>query len=165
MRSARRTVESRWAITKVVRPARRPSIASCTVRSLFASSELVASSKTRMAGSRTIARAIVNKLGSNRSILAVVLTAALLTYGGVSVFVAVFAAYPIAARLFRQANLPKRLIPGALVLGGGTLTMTHVVPPNAPLPGNVTIWFQAVTVVPAPGAMVFDTSNTDFLML
>ncbi len=78
----------------------------------------------------TIARAIVNKLGSGRAVLAVVLACALLTYGGVSVFVVVFAAYPIAARLFRQANIPKRLIPGALVLGGGTLTMTAL--PGSP---------------------------------
>lgn len=53
----------------------------------------------------------------------------------------------------------------AVIPASGTLTMTHVVPPSATLPGNVTIWFQAVTVAQAPGGMAFDTSNTDFLML
>jgi hypothetical protein len=48
---------------------------------------------------------------------------------------------------------------------GGTLTLTHVVPPNATLPG-VTIFFQAVTVaMPTSGnTPTFDTSNTDFLI-
>lgn len=58
--------------------------------------------------------------------LSIVLACAILTYGGVSVFVVAFAAYPIAAALFRQAEIPKRLIPGALVLGAGTFTMTAV---------------------------------------
>jgi H+/gluconate symporter-like permease len=78
----------------------------------------------------TIARAIVSKLGSSRAMLAVVLACGVLTYGGVSVFVVAFAAFPVAARLFRQANLPKRLIPGAIVLGAGTLTMTAL--PGSP---------------------------------
>jgi H+/gluconate symporter-like permease len=78
----------------------------------------------------TIARAIVSKLGSSRAMLAVVLACGVLTYGGVSVFVVAFAAFPVAARLFRQANLPKRLIPGAIVLGAGTFTMTAL--PGSP---------------------------------
>jgi H+/gluconate symporter-like permease len=78
----------------------------------------------------TIAHAIVSKLGSSRALLAVVLACGVLTYGGVSVFVVAFAAFPVAARLFRQANLPKRLIPGAIVLGAGTFTMTAL--PGSP---------------------------------
>ena len=72
----------------------------------------------------SIARAIVARIGAKRAIMALVLSCAILTYGGVSVFVVAFAAYPIGAALYREAGIPKRLIPGALVLGSATFTMT-----------------------------------------
>lgn len=71
----------------------------------------------------SIAALIGAALGSRRSILAVVLACAVLTYGGVSLFVVAFAVYPFAAALFQQAGIPKRLIPGAIALGAFTLTM------------------------------------------
>lgn len=71
-----------------------------------------------------LASAIVERLGDTRAILAVVLSCAVMTYGGVSLFVVAFAVYPIAAALFRQARLPKRLIPGTIALGAFTFTMT-----------------------------------------
>lgn len=79
-----------------------------------------------------IAHAIFTVMGPRRVVLSVVIACGILTYGGVSVFVVVFAIYPIAAAMFRNANIPKRLIPAALGLGGGTLTMTC-------LPGTVQI--------------------------
>ena len=66
---------------------------------------------------------IARALGPRRSILAVVLACGVLTYGGVSLFVVAFAVYPFAAALFREADIPKRLIPGAIALGAFTLTM------------------------------------------
>ncbi|MCL7938730.1 GntP family permease [Halomonas sp. ATCH28] len=71
-----------------------------------------------------LASAIVERLGDARAILAVVLACAVMTYGGVSLFVVAFAVYPISAALFRKANLPKRLIPGTIALGAFTFTMT-----------------------------------------
>lgn len=71
-----------------------------------------------------IARGIVGRLGGHRAILAVVLACAVLTYGGVSLFVVAFAVFPIAAALFRQADIPKRLIPATIALGAFTFTMT-----------------------------------------
>jgi len=73
---------------------------------------------------RAIAHAISIKLGKSKAILAVVLSCAILTYGGVSLFVVAFAVYPIAAALFREANIPKRFIPGSIALGAFTFTMT-----------------------------------------
>jgi len=70
-----------------------------------------------------ISRAIMSKLGQKHAILAVVLSAAILTYGGVSLFVVVFAVYPFAASLFKEAGIPKRLIPGTIALGAFTFTM------------------------------------------
>ena len=73
---------------------------------------------------RAIAQGIVAKVGSERAILAIVLACGILTYGGVSLFVVAFAVYPIGAALFREAGIPKRLIPGAIALGSFTFTMT-----------------------------------------
>ena len=71
----------------------------------------------------SIAKTIIELVGEKRTILAIVLMGAILTYSGVSVYVVVFAVYPFAAKLFRQANIPKRLIPGTIVLGAVTFTM------------------------------------------
>jgi H+/gluconate symporter-like permease len=71
----------------------------------------------------TVAARIARTLGPKRAILAVVLSCAVLTYGGISLFVVAFAVYPFAAVLFREAEVPKRLIPGAIALGAFTLTM------------------------------------------
>jgi len=71
-----------------------------------------------------IAQGIVAKLAAARAILAVVLACAVLTYGGVSLFVVAFAVYPIGAALFRQSDIPKRLLPATIALGAFTFTMT-----------------------------------------
>lgn len=73
---------------------------------------------------RTIAYWLIRQLGSSRAVLAIGLACALLTYGGVSLFVVGFAVFPIAAALFREAQVPKRLIPGAIALGSLSFTMT-----------------------------------------
>ena len=73
---------------------------------------------------QAIAQWAVEKFGQERSILVVVLSCALLTYGGVSLFVVAFAIVPIAEMLFRNNGLPKRLIPGAVALGAFSFTMT-----------------------------------------
>ena len=72
----------------------------------------------------SIARTITGKLGNARAIFAVVLACAVLTYGGVSLFVVAFAVFPVAAALFQQAAVPHRLIPPAIALGAFTFTMT-----------------------------------------
>lgn len=72
---------------------------------------------------KSIAKSIIKGLGKERAILSVVLSGAVLTYGGVSLFVVVFAVYPFASALFREADIPKRLIPGSIALGAFTFTM------------------------------------------
>lgn len=83
----------------------------------------------------SIAQSIVRALGSNRAILAVVLACSVLTYGGVSLFVVAFAVYPFAAAIFREANIPKRLIPGAIALGAFSYTMDAL--PGTPQIQNI----------------------------
>lgn len=75
---------------------------------------------------KSIAAAVSGKLGKSQAILAVVISCAIITYGGVSLFVAVFAIYPIGAELFKEAGIPKRFLPGAIALGAFTFTMTAV---------------------------------------
>ncbi|GGH53510.1 citrate transporter [Frigidibacter albus] len=71
-----------------------------------------------------LAAAIAAALGPRNAILAVVLACAVLTYGGVSLFVVAFAAWPLARALFAQTGLPARLIPATIALGAFTFTMT-----------------------------------------
>lgn len=77
-----------------------------------------------------VALAIVKRIGQTRAVLAVVMACAVLTYGGVSVFVVAFSAYPMAVSLFKGANLPRRFIPAALALGSVTFTMTSAGSPE-----------------------------------
>lgn len=82
----------------------------------------------------SIANWIKNKFGAKRAVFAVVAAAAIMTYGGVSLFVVGFAVYPIAVSLFRSANLPHRFIPAALVFGSISFTMTS---PGSPEIQNI----------------------------
>lgn len=79
---------------------------------------------------KAIAAFFKEKLGKERAILSVVLTCAILTYGGVSLFVVAFVVLPVATELFREADIPKRLIPGTIALGAFTFTMTAL--PGSP---------------------------------
>lgn len=85
--------------------------------------------------SKSIVSATIRIVGAQRAMLSIVLVCALLTYGGVSLFVVVFAVYPFAAELFRQGNIPKRLIPGTIALGAFTFTMDAL--PGTPQIQNI----------------------------
>ncbi|WP_082235253.1 GntP family permease [Halobacillus massiliensis] len=82
----------------------------------------------------SIAQWIKKTFGAKRAVFAVVAAAAIMTYGGVSLFVVGFAVYPIAVSLFRTANLPHRFIPAALVFGSVSFTMTS---PGSPEIQNI----------------------------
>ncbi len=77
--------------------------------------------------------------------LSIVLVCAILTYGGVSLFVVVFAIYPFAAEMFRQSDIPKRLISGTIALGAFTFTMDSL--PGTPQIQNIipTTFFKTTT--------------------
>ncbi|MFD3450085.1 GntP family permease [Microbacteriaceae bacterium 4G12] len=82
-----------------------------------------------------IAKIIVRFIGAKQAILAIVLMGAILTYSGVSLFVAVFAIYPFAAQLFQEANIPKRLIPATIAFSAFTFSMDAL--PGSPQIQNV----------------------------
>ncbi len=99
---------------------------------------------------RTIAHAVVTRLGSHQAILAIVIACGVLAYGGVSIFVVAFAAYPIAASLFREADIPKRLVPGALALGSFTFSMTAL-PGTPQIQNAIPMAFFGTDPFAAPG--------------
>lgn len=97
-----------------------------------------------------IARYLTEKMGANRTMLAVVIASAIVTYGGVSVFVAFFVLAPLAHEMFRAADLPRRLIPAAVGLGAFTFTMS--VMPGTPSVNNaIPMPYFGTTTFAAPG--------------
>src|SRR5690348_1207735 len=97
-----------------------------------------------------IARYMTERLGARHTILSVVLAGALVTYGGVSLFVAFFVLAPMAQSLFRAANIPRQLMPAAIALGTSTFTMTAL--PGTPAIQNaIPMPFFLTTPFAAPG--------------
>ncbi|REB10984.1 GntP family permease [Sporosarcina sp. BI001-red] len=110
---------------------------------------------------KAVAKKVTQLIGKKRAILGVLIASALLTYGGVSLFVVVFAVYPIALELFREANVTRKLLVPTFALGAFTFTMTsipgtpqiqnlipmeyyHTTPTAAPVIGIVTTLIMAV---------------------
>jgi H+/gluconate symporter-like permease len=95
--------------------------------------------------SKSIVSAVIHVLGRERAVLSIVVVCALLTYGGVSLFVVVFAVYPFAAEMFRQSGIPKRLIPCTVALGAFSFTMDAL--PGTPQIQNIipTSFFKTTT--------------------
>src|SRR5271169_7153824 len=97
-----------------------------------------------------IADFMTKQLGPQRAILTVVLAGALVTYGGVSLFVAFFVLAPMAQALFRTAGIPNRLMPAAIALGTSTFTMSAL--PGTPAIQNaIPMPFFGTTAFAAPG--------------
>ena len=97
-----------------------------------------------------IASFMTERLGPRRAVLAVVLAGALVTYGGVSLFVAFFVLAPMAQALFRAADIPDRLMPAAIALGTSTFTMSAL--PGTPAIQNaIPMPFFGTTPFAAPG--------------
>jgi H+/gluconate symporter-like permease len=95
--------------------------------------------------SKSIVSAVIGVLGRERAILSIIVVCAILTYGGVSLFVVVFAVYPFAAEMFRQGDIPKRLIPCTIALGAFSFTMDAL--PGTPQIQNIipTTFFNTTT--------------------
>lgn len=99
---------------------------------------------------QAIARFMTERLGPRRAMLAVVLAGAMITYGGVSLFVAFFVLAPMAHSLFQAADIPRRLMPAAIFLGTSTFTMSAM--PGTPAIQNaIPMPFFGTTPFAAPG--------------
>ncbi|MGC2395219.1 MAG: GntP family permease, partial [Rhodomicrobium sp.] len=97
-----------------------------------------------------IARFMTEKLGPQRASLAVVLAGALVTYGGVSLFVAFFVLAPMGLAMFKAADIPRRLMPAAIMLGTATFTMSAL-PGSPAIQNTIPMPFFGTTPFAAPG--------------
>ena len=97
-----------------------------------------------------IAEFMTARLGMRRAVLAVVLAGAIVTYGGVSLFVAYFVLGPMAMALFRAADIPRRLMPAAIMVGSSTFTMSAL-PGTPAIPNTIPMPFFGTTPFAAPG--------------
>ncbi len=87
---------------------------------------------------QSIAQKILSKTGTDKPfpiLVALFIITAVLTYGGLSLFVVVFVLVPLAKPLFKQLNIAWNLISIPIMLGLGTFTMTML--PAAPSIQNV----------------------------
>ncbi|KAB2331540.1 GntP family permease [Cytobacillus depressus] len=87
---------------------------------------------------QSIAQKILEKTGTDKPfpiLVALFIITAVLTYGGLSLFVVVFVLVPLAKPLFKQLNIAWNLITIPIMLGLGTFTMTML--PAAPSIQNV----------------------------
>ncbi|MDP4161897.1 MAG: GntP family permease [Bacillota bacterium] len=100
---------------------------------------------------KAVAFQITKFIGKKRAILGVLVSSAILTYGGVSLFVVVFAIYPIAVALFKEANISRKLIAPTIVLGAFTFTMTAV--PGTPQIQNL-IPMASFNTTPMAGSVM-----------
>jgi H+/gluconate symporter-like permease len=98
----------------------------------------------------SIARYLTERLGTRRTMLSVVLASAVVTYGGVSVFVAFFVLVPMAKEMFKAADIPRRLMPATIGLGAFTFTMSAM--PGTPSVNNaIPMAYFGTTAFAAPG--------------
>ncbi len=89
----------------------------------------------RMGSARSLANKLVALIGSKYALLAVILPCLLMTYGGISLFVVVFVIYPMGYAIYREADLPRTLLPGAIAFGAFGITMTAI--PGTPQIQNI----------------------------
>ena len=99
---------------------------------IFAASSLYAKLMDVTGSAVAIGQKFIQWFGAKRALLVVVITSGVLTYGGVSTFVIIFAMAPITYTLFKSADIPRRHIPAVIGIGACTFTMTA-------LPGSVQI--------------------------
>lgn len=78
---------------------------------------------------KSIARAIMNKVGTKSPyfvLLGIAAVGAILTYAGISMFVAMFALIPLARPMFRECNIPWHLFAAAWALAACSFTMAMI---------------------------------------
>lgn len=95
-----------------------------------------------------IADCMIQTLGEKAVIPSIILTGGMMSYGGISVFVGVFALYPLMFELFRKANIPKELAPGIYCAAAGSFSVW--------MPGSPSI--QLLMPVQALGTSTFSAA-------
>lgn len=116
---------------------------------LFAASSLYAKFMDVSGSATAIGYQFIDWFGKSQVMLVSTLIVSVLTYGGVSLFVVIYAVVPIMYLLFKEANLPRHLMVACLVAGSSTYTMTSL--PGTPALTNVIpTQFLGTTLTAAP---------------
>ncbi len=97
---------------------------------------------------QSIAYKISEVIGSKRAILATVIMAAVLTYGGISGFVIIFTIFPIQKYLFEKAGLPKSLYQGTVLVG--MIAGSSLIPYSPEIYNVMPTEYLGTTVASAP---------------
>lgn len=101
-----------------------------------------------------IAETIVNKIGTKAVIPAIIIAGGIMGYGGISVFVGVFALYPLMFSLFKKANISHTLAPGIYCAAAGSFSVW--------MPGSPSI--QLLIPVQALGTNTFAAPIPGFIV-
>ena len=116
---------------------------------MFCLSSLYANFMNVSGSATSIAYQFIDWFGKKKVLLVCFLITVVLTYGGVSLFVVVYAMAPIMFTLFKEANLPRHLTMAIIIAGSATLSMTAL--PGTPALTNVIpTQFLGTTLTAAP---------------
>lgn len=102
---------------------------------IFAASSLYAKLMEESGAAIAIGYKFIDWFGKKRAVTVIFLATAVLTYGGVSLFVVIFAIAPIIMVLFKEGDIPRRISVGCLTAGASGFTMTAL--PGTPAITNV----------------------------
>ncbi|WP_374927929.1 GntP family permease [Kytococcus sedentarius] len=117
---------------------------------LFLTGAILGKLMTDSGYAEDLASWISDRLGPKHALLVTVLSTALLTYGGISAWVIVFTMFPVATFLFRQADIPRRLMPAAIALGIFTFA-TAALPGSPQIHNAIPTRFFGTNTFAAPG--------------
>nr|WP_312579350.1 GntP family permease [Sedimentibacter sp.] len=98
----------------------------------------------------SIARKIINKLGEKYVIFTLMLATVVLVVGGVSIFCIIFVLYPLMLMCFKEADIPKYLMPGTIIAG---IIVSESAVPGNPQIQNI-IPTQMLGVSPMAGPII-----------
>ena len=116
---------------------------------MFACSSLYAKLMDESGSATSIGYKFIDWFGKKNIMLVTILIISVLTYGGVSLFVVVYAVAPIMFLLFKEANLPRHLTMACLIVGAATYTMTTL-PGTPQLTNVVPTQYLGTTMTAAP---------------
>lgn len=119
---------------------------------IFLLGSIMAKYLERSGGIQALTTAVADKIQDNnpfQGMLVVYFVTALLTYGGISLFVVVFAVVPLAKSLFGRFNIPWRLVPLPIALGLGTFT-AGILPGSPSIVNVIPTEYLGTTLTAAP---------------
>ena len=105
---------------------------------MFMASCLYAKFMDVSGAAKAVAMTLLDKLGKKNVLWALAIITIILTWGGVSLFVALFVIGPIGIAMLKEANLPRHLLLASFAIGGGAISVTS-------LPGTT----QLTNVIPS----------------